>query len=104
MKENFRGDTFLRSYSIELENDIYTFQSGDKIKIAFCRYDDKKFLPKVIDLPVGKTEVDVTFTADEMATLEIGDYILETEVTTQDFVKTHQEKIKIDQDYIYGEE
>ena len=74
------------------------------IKIAFCKYDGKKHLPKEISLPAGETEVDVTFTANEMATLEIGDYILETEVTTQDFVKTHQEKIKIDQDYIYGEE
>ena len=39
-----------------------------------------------------------------MRTLEIGDYILEVEVTTQDFVKTNQEKIKIDLDFIYGED
>ena len=104
MKENFRGDTFFRSYSIELENENYVFQSGDKIKVGFCRFNDKKELLKEIDLPIGKTEIDITWSADEMATLEIGDYILEAEVTTNDFVKTHQEKIKIDYDFIYGEE
>lgn len=104
MLKDFRGDTFFRSYSIELQNEIYKFQNGDKIKIAFCKYNGEKYLPKEIILPAEKTEIDVTFTAEEMATLEIGDYILEVEFNTIDFVKTYQEKIKIDEDFIYGEE
>ena len=53
---------------------------------------------------MGETDVNITWTGEDMATLEIGDYILEVEFNTQDFVKTHQEKIKIDYDFIYGEE
>lgn len=104
MNKNFRGDTFFRSYSVELDNETYTFQNGDKIKLAFCQYDNNKYLEKEIKLTAGDTEVNVNYTAEEMATLEIGDYILEVEFNAQDFVKTHQEKIKIDQDFIYGEE
>lgn len=104
MNKNYRGDTFFRNYSVELDNGTYAFKSGDKIKVAFCRYDNKKFLKKEIELSVGETDVNITWDGKEMATLEIGEYILEVEFNTQDFVKTHQEKIKIDYDFIYGEE
>lgn len=104
MEKKFRGDTFLRSYSIEFEDGIYTFQAGDKIKIAFCKYNGNKYLLKEKILPIGEDEIDITFTGDEMSTLEIGEYILEVEFTTNNFVITQQEKIHIDEDFIYGEE
>lgn len=104
MNKNFRGDTFFRNYSVELENEIYKFQNGDKLKIAFCKYDGEIFLPQEIDLPINETEIQVTFSAEDMAKLSIGDYILEAEFNLIDFVITNQEKIKIDEDYIYGEE
>ena len=48
--------------------------------------------------------MEVTWDAQEMATLSIGEYILEVEFNTKNFVKTEQEKIKIDEDFIYGEQ
>ena len=104
MDENYRGDTFFRSYSLEIDDEIYKFQNGDKIKAAFCLFDIEKKLLKKIELIPGETEVNITWSAEEMASLKIGDYILEIEFDTKDFVKTHQEKIKITEDFIYGEE
>ena len=103
MNKNFRGDTFFRNYSVELDDGIYNFQEGDKIKIAFCD-GENIFLPKEIKLSAGEKEIDVTWSAEEMATLEIKQYVLETEVVTKDFTITSQEVIRIDKDFIYGEE
>lgn len=103
MDKNFRGDTFFRNYSLKLNNELYEFKNGDKIKVAFCKYGKEKQLLKEILLEEGKTEIEVAWEAEEMATLDIGDYILEVEFNTKNFVKTSQEIIKIDEDFIYGE-
>ena len=104
MNKDYRGDTFFRNYSIRLDNELYEFDNGDKIKVAFCQYGKEKQLLKEIELVEGKTEVEVAWDAQEMATLSIGEYILEVEFNTKKFVKTEQEKIKIDEDFIYGEQ
>jgi hypothetical protein len=104
MEKNYRGDTFFRNYSVVIDGEKHIFKENEKIKVAFCRYDNKRFLEKEIIANVGTDEINIVWNADEMRTLEIGDYILEAEVTTQDFVKTNQEKIKIDLDFIYGED
>jgi hypothetical protein len=104
MEKNYRGDTFFRSYSIELGNELYKFQNGDKIKLAFCTNINDRYLEKEIILTTDETEANVSWSAKDMATLPVGLYILEAEVTTQDFTKTHQEQIKIDEDFIYGDE
>lgn len=104
MIKDFRGDTFFRSYSIELDNEIYKFQNGDKIKVAFYKFNNEALLLKEKELVAGETQVDIVWSADEMSNLKIGDYILETEITAKDFTKTHQETIKIYEDFIQGEE
>ena len=101
--QNFRGDTFFRSYSVEFENEKYNFKIGDSIKLAFCLYTGEKFLEKIINVSTQQEQIDVSWSANEMATLKIGEYILETEITTSSFTKTHQEKITITEDFIYGE-
>ena len=101
--KDFRGDTFFRSYSVEFDNENYTFKSGDIIKVAFCLYTGEKFLEKIINVSTEQDQVDISWSANEMATLKIGEYILETEITTSSFTKTHQEIIKITEDFIYGE-
>ena len=30
MNKNYRGDTFFRNYSVELDNETYTFKSATK--------------------------------------------------------------------------
>ena len=103
MENNYRGDTFNRSYSVIIDGKKHVFSSGEKIKVAFCLYENKRFLEKEVEATDGSDEINITWTAEEMATLKIGDYILEAEVTTKDFVKTHQEKVRIDLDFITGE-
>lgn len=104
MNKDYRGDTFFRSYSINIDGELYKFQSGDKIKVAFCLFGVDKKLLKEIKLVEGNTEVDVTWSAEEMSTLNVGDYVLEVEFETVDFTKTYQENIKISEDFIYGEQ
>ena len=104
MENNYRGDTFNRSYSVIIDGKKHVFFFFLKIKVAFCLYENKRFLEKEVEATDGSDEINITWTAEEMATLKIGDYILEAEVTTRDFVKTHQEKVRIDLDFITGEE
>ena len=104
MENNYRGDTFNRNYSVIIDGKKHVFSSGEKIKVAFCLYENKRFLEKEVESTVRSDEINITWTAEEMATLKIGNYILEAEVTTRDFVKTHQEKVRIDLDFITGEE
>ena len=76
----------------------------ESFSVAFCLYENKRFLEKEVEATAGSEEINITWSAEEMATLKIGNYILEAEVTTKDFVKTHQEKVRIDLDFITGEE
>ena len=103
--QNFRGDTFFRSYEVYTDDGIYTFADTDKINLVFHNVQYiKNFLPKTIENIGGKTSADVTWTADEMKQLKVGSYILEAEVVTRDFTVTHQEILTINEDYIVGEE
>jgi hypothetical protein len=104
MNKDYRGDTFFRSYSLKIDGELYNFQQGDKLKVAFCLFGVDKKLIKEISLTEGETEANVVWSAEEMATLALGDYILEAEFNTIDFTKTYQENIKISEDFIYGEE
>ena len=72
--------------------------------MAFCLFGVEKYLLKEISLIENETEVNVQWSAEEMANLVPGDYILEVEFDTRDFVKTEQENIKISEDFIYGEQ
>ena len=103
MKKDYRGDTFFRSYTIELENGVYKFQDGDKVLIAFCQYDNENQLLKEVIPKSGDTEINVSWSAEEMASLKVGEYVLETEFRTVDFTVTHQENVKISEDFIYGD-
>lgn len=103
MSKDFRGDTFFRNYSVELDDGAYTFKDGDIIKVAFCD-NEKLYLKKEIKLPAGEKEIDISWTAEEMATLEPKQYVLEVEIVALDFTITDQEVVIIDEDFIYGEE
>lgn len=100
---NYRGDTFIRNYSAETDIGDYTFESGDVLKVAFVDYDGSLYLEKIINLTAGETDVDVTWTAGEMRTLKIGNYIIEAELTTSGWTKTIQEEIVVLKDYIVGD-
>lgn len=97
---NYKGDTFWRTYKVRYENAPYTFQVGDIIKAAFI-LKGTKYIKKEITLDSQADSVTIEWTADEMKKLK-GDeiYILEAEITTTDFVKTYQENINIKKDYI----
>lgn len=103
MKEkDFRGDTFFRSYTVDFDNEAYKFIRGDIVKVAFIK-DNIRYGEQTIEVATEQDQVDIRWEAEEMAKLEIGQYILETEITTNVFTKTHQESIYIDKDYIYGD-
>lgn len=104
MENNYRGDTFWRSYEVEYESEPYTFKKGDYIKVAFFSLSGEEFLSKKIDNLDGLTKIDVTWTKDEMATLKNQTYFLECEVTTSDFRKTYRETVDITKDYIVSNE
>ena len=100
---NYRGDTFIRNYSVETDTGDYTFESGDVLKSAFVTIDGKTKLKKTVNLTAGNKDVDVVWTASEMADLEVGNYILEAEITTASWKKTVQENVEVLRDYIVGE-
>lgn len=105
MEHNYRGDTFWRSYEVEYEDKPYKFQPDDVLKIAFYNFNGEEFLPKEIVINEETSKVDVMWQKEEMATLNDRQYILEVEVTTNLFRKTHQELVDLSQDYIiHGEE
>ena len=101
-QENFRGDTFFRSYTVDFDNEAYKFIKGDIVKVAFVK-DDIRYLEQTIEVVSEQDQVDIRWEAKDMATLEIGQYILETEITTNVFVKTDQEQIYVAKDYITGD-
>lgn len=103
--DDFRGDTFFRSYEVYIDDEIYTYNDSDKINLVFHNVQyNKNFLPKTIENIGGKTSADVTWTKEEMSQLEIGSYVLETEVVTDQFTKTYQENLYITEDFIVGEQ
>ena len=105
MENNYRGDTFWRSYEVEYEDKPYKFQEGDVLKVAFYDFANNEYLLKEIVVDSEKDKIDVMWQKEEMATLNDRQYILEVEVTTNLFRKTHQELVDLSQDYIVlGEE
>ena len=100
---NYRGDTFIRNYSIETDTGDYTFENGDVLKTVFVTEDGKEIINKTINLVEGDTDVNVVWSAEDMSKLEEGNYTLETEVTTSNWTKTIQENVTILKDYIVGE-
>ena len=103
MIEKFRGDTFMRTVKATHPNKIpYEFKQGDIIKCCFVR-NDTNYLEKTQVLETSATEVPITYTKDEMATLEVDTYIFEVEANLDGYVKTYQEKIELDKDYITNE-
>ena len=102
MNKTFRGDTFWRTFLIEYENEPYMFQEGDKIRSAFCD-DSGKHLLKEITVEKSAETVKIEWSSEEMATLVSKRWILETEITTKKFRKTHQEVVDIFKDHIITE-
>lgn len=98
---SFRGDTFFRTYECEYCNSDYIFQIGDILKVAFCKY-GKKYLEKEIKVEEIKSKIEVTFSSEEMNRLDVGKYVLEAELTTNNFTVTKQEKVEILEDNIRG--
>lgn len=104
MENNYRGDTFWRSYEVEYENSPYAFQEGDVLKVAFYDFAEKAYLPKTITVKQIQSKIDVVWEKEEMATLNSRQYILEVEITTKYFRKTYQEMIEVSKDYIVSDE
>ena len=104
MENNYRGDTFWRSYEVEYEDKPYKFQEGDVLKVAFFDYAGNEYLPKEISVDSEKDKIDVMWQKEEMSTLHNRKYILEVEVTTKMFRKTYQEEIDVSEDYIVSNE
>ena len=104
MENNYRGDTFWRSYEVEYEDKPYKFQEGDVLKVAFFDYAGNEYLPKEIIVDSEKDKIDVMWQKEEMALLNNRQYVLEVEVTTNLFRKTHQEILDVSQDYIFSHE
>ena len=103
MKEkDFRGDTFFRSYTVDFDNEAYKFIKGDIVRAVFVK-EGQKYLEKTIEVASEQDQVDIRWEAEEMATLEIGSYILEVEISTNVFVKTGQEQIYVSKDHIVGD-
>ena len=104
---NYRGDTFIRNYSAENDGSTYTFENGDTLKVAIIDKSGNVCIEKEIQLTAGDRDVDVVFTAQEMANLEVysyeTEYTVEAELTTSNWTKTVQEKVLIGLDYIVGE-
>ena len=103
MKNNYRGDTFWRSYEVDYDDKAYIFQEGDILKVAFYDFSGKEFLPQKIVVNSETEKVDVMWQKEEMATLKRGQYVLEVEITTKMFRKTYQELLDISEDYIVSD-
>ena len=93
----------LRNYSATTSDGTYTFESGDILKAALIDISGNVYNEQEIELTEGDTDVDVTWTADDMSELAVGHYIIEAELTTTGWTKTVQEEIEIYRDYIVGE-
>lgn len=104
MNNDYRGDTLFRSYSVSTDNGLYVFQDGDVLETVFRTSTGENFLPRTIKPEQGVEEIDVVWTNDDMKNIPLGSTILETCVKTKDFVKTHQEVLYINEDFIVGEE
>ena len=100
---NYVGDTFIRNYSIETDTGEYIFEEGDILKAAFINKNGEIVIEKTVNLTADDKDVNVIWEANEMKNLEAGTYILETEITTSNWRKTFQEKVKMTKDYIVGE-
>lgn len=103
MNKNFRGDTFWRTYEVEYENEPYTFETDDSLKVAFCDEHDKYLLKEYkVDSP--QKSIRIEWTPEEMAELESKRWVLEVEITTKNFRKTYQEFVDVFKDYIVTQE
>ena len=103
MNKTFRGDTFWRTYEVEYENEPYTFEIDDIIKVAFCDEHDK-YLLKEHKVSSPQESIRIEWTPEEMAELESKRWVLEAEVTTKNFRKTYQEFVDVFKDYIVTQE
>lgn len=103
MNKTLRGDTFWRTYTVSYENETYTFQEGDVLKVAFCDKDNSIRLLKKHTFDKPSQNVTIEWSPEEMAQLESKRWILEVEVSTKEFRKTYQEFVDIFPDYIITE-
>ena len=103
MSKMFRGDTFWRTYEVEYENEPYTFETDDLLKVAFCD-DNSRYLLKEYKVTSPQKSIKIEWTPEEMAQLDCKKWVLEAEVTTKHFRKTHQEIVEMCKDCIVTQE
>lgn len=96
----YRGDTFLQK--IKAEN--YTFEIGDKLHIAIMNneYSKNYLYETIIEIKEKNDSVNLEISADDTSKFEIGDLLLEVELTTiSGIVKTNQYELQVKADGIY---
>lgn len=97
----FRGDTFNKTITVTLDGTTpYEFVVGDRIKTCFVK--GKTYNEKEIVIEAPTEAVKVSYSSEEMQNVELGKNIFEVEVQTGSFVKTYQQLIEIERDYIDG--
>lgn len=99
--EIFRGDTFYREL---VPNQNYKFQKDDIIKVAVMVNTDseKHLFDDTITVEEESEKVDILIPPEKTANFEIGDLILEIEVTYGGgIVKTQQYILEVKEDGIH---
>lgn len=99
--EIFRGDTFYREL---VPNQNYKFQKDDIIKVAVMVNTDSEnhLFDDTITVEEESEKVDILIPPEKTASFEIGDLILEIEVTYGGgIVKTQQYILEVKEDGIH---
>ena len=97
----FRGDTFLKTLR---PNNDYKFQVGDKIHFAVMvdEYSKNYLFENIINVETETETVDILIPPEKSATFDVGNLLLEIEITYGDgIVKTQQYQLEIREDGIY---
>ena len=96
-----RGDTFLKAFKPTKE---YTFQIGDKIHVAVLldKCSKNYLYENVIIFDKETKDVDILIPPEATSKFELGNLLLEIEVTYGDgIVKTQQYTLNVEGDGIY---
>lgn len=78
----FRGDTFLKDWKVKTSNgEDYIFQKGDIIRYCLYKDVDKPIQKKEIIIEEEQQSVEIFYSHEETSKLQIGNYVLEIELT-----------------------
>lgn len=98
----FRGDTFLKEWSLKTSNgDIFKFQKGDIVIYCLYKTVNDPILKKSINISEEQNSIEIFFSSEDTKFLECGNYFLEIQLTyDRDKVQTFKYSLNVEMDAI----